>query len=101
MNYKDVLRFLIKQKIIVHPVEGSTSQFSLESITTQKQVQDLINEFEPDIQLQQKGQISLHGFTNLLLSNDFSLMKPWCAQYIYQDMTQPLNHYYIKTSHNT
>jgi hypothetical protein len=53
--------FLIKQNIIVHPVEGSKSEFSLESISTQKQIQNLINEYEPDIQLQQKGQISLHG----------------------------------------
>ena len=49
----------IKQQLIVHPIEGS--KFSLVTITTEKQVQDLINEYEPDIQLQQKGQISLHG----------------------------------------
>ncbi len=62
MNYKDCFfLFLIKQNIIVHPVEGSESEFSLELISTQKQVQNLINEYEPDIQLQQKGQISLHG----------------------------------------
>ena len=28
------------------------------------------------------------GFRNLLLSDDFSLMKPWCSHYVYQDMTR-------------
>ncbi|CAF4411685.1 unnamed protein product, partial [Adineta steineri] len=63
--------------------------------------QDLTNEFEPNIELKQKGQLSLLGFRNLLLADDFALMKPWCSRYIYQDMTRPLNNYYIKTSHNT
>ncbi|CAF1509307.1 unnamed protein product, partial [Didymodactylos carnosus] len=40
-------------------------------------------------------------FRNLLLSDEFDIMKPQCARRPYQDMTKPLMHYYINTSHNT
>ncbi|CAF3203453.1 unnamed protein product [Rotaria sp. Silwood2] len=36
-----------------------------------------------------------------MLSQDFELMKPWCALQSYQDMTRPLTDYFISTSHNT
>ncbi|CAF4339828.1 unnamed protein product [Rotaria sp. Silwood2] len=36
-----------------------------------------------------------------MLSQDFELMKPWCALQPYQDMTRPLTNYFISTSHNT
>ncbi|CAF1369213.1 unnamed protein product, partial [Didymodactylos carnosus] len=40
-------------------------------------------------------------FRNLLLSDEFDIMKPSCLSSPYQDMTKPLTHYYINTSHNT
>ena len=43
---------------------------------------------------------SLLGFASMLMSIEGDLFDP-NHDHIYQDMTQPLNHYYIATSHNT
>jgi len=40
------------------------------------------------------------GFTTFLLSDEHSILNRQC-QTVYQDMTQPLSHYFISTSHNT
>jgi len=53
----------IQQTIITHPNKDSKLEFSLELITTSEQVQDLINEFEPNIELKKKGQLSLNGLS--------------------------------------
>ncbi|CAF0949612.1 unnamed protein product [Rotaria sordida] len=104
MNIDELLYFLRNiqnQTIIKYQSDECTSDYSLVSVTEREQVQELINEFETDVELQEKGQLSLNGFRNLLLSDEFSVMKPWCSRHIYQDMTRPLSDYYINTSHNT
>ena len=75
-----------------------------ESLRTREEVQRLIEEYEPNLELQKEHRLSLDGlsflilisdgatkriflgFQNLLLSDEFSVMKPWCAQDVYQDM---------------
>jgi hypothetical protein len=52
---------IFKQTIITPPSGTSKSKFSLQLIATREQVQDLIHEFEPDIELQKKDQLSLNG----------------------------------------
>ena len=42
----------------------------------------------------------LLGFTQYMLSDDNDLFKRSHSQ-VYQDMTQPLSHYFIASSHNT
>lgn len=44
--------------------------------------------------------LSMDGFLSYLSSKDGDIFNPTCLP-IYQDMTQPLNHYYINSSHNT
>ena len=44
--------------------------------------------------------ITVNGLTRYLLSEDNLLMMPNRVE-IYQDMTQPLSHYFINSSHNT
>lgn len=44
--------------------------------------------------------LSMDGFLSYLCSKDGDIFKPTCLP-IYQDMTQPLNNYYINSSHNT
>ncbi|UJR20415.1 hypothetical protein I4U23_023546 [Adineta vaga] len=97
----DFLRIEQNQTILSTPKTDSKLEFSLHLIDTCEQVQELINEFESNDELREKGHLSLIGFRNLLLSDDFALMKPWCSRFVYQDMTRPLSDYYIKTSHNT
>lgn len=50
--------------------------------------------------LKLKGQMSSSGFVNMLLSPNFELFNKE-HRTIHHDMTQPLSHYYIATSHNT
>lgn len=44
--------------------------------------------------------LSKDGFLSYLCSKDGDIFNPACLP-IYQDMTQPLSHYYINSSHNT
>ncbi|XP_019493771.1 PREDICTED: 1-phosphatidylinositol 4,5-bisphosphate phosphodiesterase delta-4 isoform X2 [Hipposideros armiger] len=44
--------------------------------------------------------LSVDGFLSYLCSKDGDIFNPACLP-VYQDMTQPLNHYYINSSHNT
>lgn len=48
-----------------------------------------------------KGQMTSAGFLNLLLSSDFDLFNYKEHKAVFQDMSQPLSHYYIASSHNT
>lgn len=44
--------------------------------------------------------MSKDGFQMYLQHEDCSVLNP-ARKSVYQDMTQPLNHYYISSSHNT
>ena len=63
------------------------------------QVKQLINKYEQDKSLRERGQLSYSGFFRFLLSEsdpiEFKLLT------MSQDLDQPLTHYYISTSHNT
>jgi len=74
--------------VIKSPPKESTRDFVLEAITRPEQAEELIQEFELNPKLRDQGRLSLDGFRNLLLSEDFDLMKPWCARFVYQDMTR-------------
>lgn len=56
--------------------------------------------FESSETLRAQDQISVDGFTKYLLSSYNDVLEPRHMT-LHQDMTQPLNHYYINTSHNT
>ncbi|UJR09704.1 hypothetical protein I4U23_013933 [Adineta vaga] len=66
-----------------------------------EQVQQLINEFELNSELREKGLLSVDGFRNMLLSSNFDIIGSARSHQVYQDMTRPLCDYYINTSHNT
>lgn len=44
--------------------------------------------------------LSMDGFLSYLCSKDGDIFNPVCLP-VYQDMTQPLSHYFINSSHNT
>ncbi|XP_073927839.1 1-phosphatidylinositol 4,5-bisphosphate phosphodiesterase delta-4 isoform X4 [Castor canadensis] len=61
---------------------------------------ELINRYEPSDSGRLRHVLSVDGFLSYLCSKDGSIFNPACLP-IYQDMTQPMNHYFINSSHNT
>uniref|UniRef100_A0A667GZV2 Phosphoinositide phospholipase C n=1 Tax=Lynx canadensis TaxID=61383 RepID=A0A667GZV2_LYNCA len=61
---------------------------------------ELIDRYEPSDSGKVRHVLSLDGFLSYLCSKDGDVFNPACLP-IYQDMTQPPNHYYINSSHNT
>ena len=45
--------------------------------------------------------MSLDGFTQFMLGPENDIINVDRSSVVYQDMTQPLAHYYIASSHNT
>ncbi|XP_066303079.1 1-phosphatidylinositol 4,5-bisphosphate phosphodiesterase delta-1-like isoform X1 [Branchiostoma lanceolatum] len=68
--------------------------------TDPKGCQQLIERFEPNSELKKKKLLSLEGFTLYLQSAEGDVFNHTHDQ-VYQDMTQPLSHYFIASSHNT
>ncbi|UJR36403.1 hypothetical protein I4U23_029126 [Adineta vaga] len=106
MNINELLTFLQtvqNQSVIVNTDNNlhDTTEITCEYIERPEQVQKLIDEFELNSDLREQGLMSLDGFRNMLLSNDFAITNPIFTRQIYQDMTRPLCDYYINTSHNT
>nr|BAA09046.1 phodpholipase C delta4 [Rattus norvegicus] len=60
----------------------------------------LIDRYEPSENGRLLRVLSKDGFLSYLCSADGNIFNPDCLP-IYQDMTQPLSHYYINSSHNT
>ncbi|XP_013929521.1 PREDICTED: 1-phosphatidylinositol 4,5-bisphosphate phosphodiesterase delta-1 [Thamnophis sirtalis] len=60
----------------------------------------LIEQYEPNKTVKRQKAMSKDGFQMYLLSADGNIFNKAHGQ-VYQDMTQPLSHYYISSSHNT
>ncbi|XP_070840913.1 inactive phospholipase C-like protein 2 [Chaetodon trifascialis] len=86
LDTKDLMRFL--------EAEQGMAQVSEE--TSLK----LIQSHEPSEEGQQQGYLSLDGFTSYLTSAECHLFDREHDS-VCQDMSQPLSHYYISSSHNT
>ncbi|XP_052272582.1 1-phosphatidylinositol 4,5-bisphosphate phosphodiesterase beta-1-like isoform X3 [Dreissena polymorpha] len=67
---------------------------------TSKQALDLINKYETKPSMAAKGHFSQEGFLKFLMGEDNNLI-PAEHLDLNQDMTQPLSHYFINSSHNT
>ncbi|XP_062407347.1 1-phosphatidylinositol 4,5-bisphosphate phosphodiesterase beta-1 [Sardina pilchardus] len=65
-----------------------------------EQVQALVEKYEPSTMLTQRGQISVEGFTRYLSGEENSIIPPEKLD-LSEDMTLPLSHYFINSSHNT
>uniref|UniRef100_A0A7N8YB36 Phosphoinositide phospholipase C n=1 Tax=Mastacembelus armatus TaxID=205130 RepID=A0A7N8YB36_9TELE len=60
----------------------------------------IIEKYEPDEHAKEKKLLSKDGFLMYLQNPDALILNP-DHQEVYQDMSQPLNHYFISSSHNT
>ncbi|XP_051954688.1 1-phosphatidylinositol 4,5-bisphosphate phosphodiesterase beta-1-like isoform X1 [Xyrauchen texanus] len=65
-----------------------------------EQVQGLVDKYEPDVMLSQRGQISVEGFARYLNGEENSIIPPEKLDQS-EDMTLSLSHYFINSSHNT
>lgn len=67
---------------------------------TDEDCSQMIKIYEPSPELKNKGEMSASGFLNMLLSPQFDIFNAR-HKVVYQDMKQPLSHYFIASSHNT
>ncbi|KAK6327798.1 hypothetical protein J4Q44_G00034440 [Coregonus suidteri] len=86
LDTKDLMKFLEAEQGVAQVTEDT----SLE----------LIQSHEPSEEGRRQGWLSLDGFTSYLTSLECHLFDPEHSQ-VCQDMSQPLSHYYINSSHNT
>uniref|UniRef100_UPI00358E687D 1-phosphatidylinositol 4,5-bisphosphate phosphodiesterase beta-1-like isoform X2 n=2 Tax=Myxine glutinosa TaxID=7769 RepID=UPI00358E687D len=64
------------------------------------QVQQLIEKYEPNSASVSRGQLSVAGFLHFLNGEENGIVPPEKLD-LYEDMTHPLSHYFINSSHNT
>uniref|UniRef100_A0A0F7YZW7 Phosphoinositide phospholipase C n=1 Tax=Micrurus fulvius TaxID=8637 RepID=A0A0F7YZW7_MICFL len=86
MSLEHLVQFLQQEQ---HE-EGDGSELAL----------SLIEQYEPNETVKRQKSMSKDGFQMYLLSADGNIFNKTHGQ-VYQDMTQPLSHYYISSSHNT
>jgi phosphatidylinositol phospholipase C beta len=61
---------------------------------------DIIKTYEPHKEIMKLDCLSYDGFMRYLMSDDNAIVAPEKLD-LHQDMNQPLNHYFINSSHNT
>uniref|UniRef100_A0A8B9RT62 Phosphoinositide phospholipase C n=1 Tax=Accipiter nisus TaxID=211598 RepID=A0A8B9RT62_9AVES len=67
---------------------------------TKEHCLEIINKFEPCLENKQEGALGIDGFTNYMRSPSGDIFNPEHYQ-VNQDMSFPLSHYFITSSHNT
>ncbi|KAM4835890.1 inactive phospholipase C-like protein 1 isoform 3-T3 [Thomomys bottae] len=86
LDANDLMLFLEAEQGVAHITEDVCS--------------DIIRRYELSEEGRQKGFLAIDGFTQYLLSPECDIFDPEHKSVV-QDMTQPLSHYYISTSHHT
>ncbi|XP_024136123.1 1-phosphatidylinositol 4,5-bisphosphate phosphodiesterase delta-1a isoform X2 [Oryzias melastigma] len=85
MSARDLLNFLLNEQ---------------REQVTMEHAQRLIENYEVDTAAKQKKRMTKDGFLRYLQQDEASIFNP-AHKKVYQDMSQPLNHYFISSSHNT
>lgn len=90
------------QKLSLRDLEDFLREEQLETGDSQQQqrARELIEKYEPSDAAKQLNAMSFDGFLMYLGSAEGNIFNPKCRG-MYQDMCQPLNHYFISSSHNT
>uniref|UniRef100_A0A669DDG4 Phosphoinositide phospholipase C n=1 Tax=Oreochromis niloticus TaxID=8128 RepID=A0A669DDG4_ORENI len=92
--------FRYGEKLMLEELESFLSVEQHEGEQSTQHAQELIECYEPSETAKKQGAMSLDGFQMYLCSQEGSIFKPE-HQDLYQDMSQPLSHYFISSSHNT
>uniref|UniRef100_A0AAX7SUG4 Phosphoinositide phospholipase C n=1 Tax=Astatotilapia calliptera TaxID=8154 RepID=A0AAX7SUG4_ASTCA len=85
MSDRDLLNFLLNEQ---------------REQATAEDAHRLIEKYEVDKTAKQNNCMTKDGFLMYLQQDDGCILNP-AHRSVYQDMNQPLNHYYISSSHNT
>ncbi|XP_070770200.1 1-phosphatidylinositol 4,5-bisphosphate phosphodiesterase delta-4 isoform X2 [Enoplosus armatus] len=88
------------EKLILEELENFLSTEQQEGEQSAQHAQELIDRYEPSESAKKQGAMSFDGFQMYLCSQEGSIFKPEHRN-LHQDMSQPLSHYFISSSHNT
>ncbi|XP_033474146.1 1-phosphatidylinositol 4,5-bisphosphate phosphodiesterase delta-4 isoform X1 [Epinephelus lanceolatus] len=88
------------EKLMLEELENFLSVEQQEGEKSSQHAQELIDRYEPSESAKKQGAMSLDGFQIYLCSQEGSIFKPEHRD-LHQDMSQPLSHYFISSSHNT
>ncbi|XP_076119821.1 1-phosphatidylinositol 4,5-bisphosphate phosphodiesterase delta-4 [Alosa pseudoharengus] len=88
------------EKLSVCDLVDFLREEQLEGDTSQQHAVDLIDRYEPSDNAKKRQVMSIDGFLMYLCSPEGSIFNAE-HQGLYQDMSQPLCHYFISSSHNT
>ncbi|XP_060050417.1 1-phosphatidylinositol 4,5-bisphosphate phosphodiesterase zeta-1 [Erinaceus europaeus] len=83
---KNLDRFLKQEQFVINRTTANASK--------------IIQKYEPIEEVKEASQMSLEGFIRYMGSDECLLFNHECER-VYQDMTHPLNDYFISSSHNT
>ncbi|XP_038575976.1 1-phosphatidylinositol 4,5-bisphosphate phosphodiesterase delta-4-like isoform X1 [Micropterus salmoides] len=88
------------EKLMLEELQNFLSTEQQEGERSAQLARELIDRYEPSESDKQQGAMSLEGFQMYLCSQEGSIFKPERRD-LHQDMSQPLSHYFISSSHNT
>ncbi|KAM6934380.1 1-phosphatidylinositol 4,5-bisphosphate phosphodiesterase delta-4 [Xenentodon cancila] len=88
------------ERLMLEELELFLREEQHEGEPSAQHAKELIAHYEPSETAMKQGAMSLDGFQMYLCSPEGSIFKPE-LQELQQDMSQPLSHYFISSSHNT
>ncbi|KAM6945687.1 1-phosphatidylinositol 4,5-bisphosphate phosphodiesterase delta-4 [Aplochiton taeniatus] len=88
------------QKLTLHNLAAFLRAEQLEEESVEENAAELIQRYEPSDTAKSLSAMTIDGFLMYLVSPQGSVFVPRGLA-VYQDMTQPLAHYFICSSHNT
>ncbi|XP_048024353.1 1-phosphatidylinositol 4,5-bisphosphate phosphodiesterase delta-4 [Megalobrama amblycephala] len=102
---EDVLRVFQEyssdgQKLMLQDLKDFLREEQLHEDEVQQYALNLIERYEPSDTAKMLQAMTFDGFLMYLSSSEGSIFNPTMVE-LYQDMTQPLCHYFISSSHNT
>ncbi|XP_065100675.1 1-phosphatidylinositol 4,5-bisphosphate phosphodiesterase delta-4 [Paramisgurnus dabryanus] len=102
---EDVLRVFQEysadgQKLTLQDLEDFLREEQLHENDVQQYAVELIERYEPSVTAKMLHVMTIDGLLIYLSSTEGSIFNP-AKMDLYQDMTQPLSHYFISSSHNT
>ncbi|KAM8749255.1 1-phosphatidylinositol 4,5-bisphosphate phosphodiesterase delta-4 isoform 1-T1 [Acanthopagrus schlegelii] len=88
------------EKLMLEELENFLKTEQQEGEQSVQHAPELIDRYEPSDSAKKQGAMSFDGFQMYLCSQEGSIFKPEHRE-LHQDMSQPLSHYFISSSHNT